>query len=76
MNNIIIQQLSDKAKNLVPKGILDVDVWIMNYNRIFTQLIIQECVQVGGPEDSYRDDWFHAKIDSINKIKKHFGVEQ
>ena len=42
----------------------------------FAELIVQECIQVGGPEDSYTDDWFKAKADSINKIKEHFGVEE
>ena len=42
---------------------------------MFAYFIIQECIQVGGPEDSYRDEWFNAKVDSVNKIKKHFGVE-
>ena len=42
----------------------------------FAELIVQECIQVGGPEDSYTDDWFKAKADSINKIKQHFGVEE
>ena len=42
----------------------------------FAELIVRECIQVGGPEDSYTDDWFKAKADSINKIKQHFGVEE
>lgn len=42
----------------------------------FAELIVRECIQVGGPEDSYRDEWFNAKVDSVNKIKKHFGVEK
>ena len=42
----------------------------------FAELIVRECIQVGGPEDSYTDDWFKAKADSINKIKEHFGVEE
>lgn len=41
----------------------------------FAELIVQECVQVGGPEDSYTDEWFKAKADSVAKIKEHFGVE-
>lgn len=28
----------------------------------------KEAAQVGGPEDSYRDEWFNAKADSANKI--------
>ena len=41
----------------------------------FAELIVGECVQVGGPEDSYTDEWFKAKADSVAKIKEHFGVE-
>jgi hypothetical protein len=41
----------------------------------FAKLIVRECIQVGGPEDSYTDEWFKAKADSVNKIKQHFGVK-
>ena len=41
----------------------------------FAELIVKECIQVGGPEDSYTDEWFKAKADSVNKIREHFGVE-
>ena len=42
----------------------------------FAELIVLECIQVGGPEDSYTGEWFKAKVDSVNKIKQHFGVEE
>ena len=42
----------------------------------FAELIVRECVQVSGPEDSYTDEWFKAKADSVAKIKQHFGVEE
>ena len=45
------------------------------YDEILAELIVAECIQVGGPEDSYTDEWFKAKADSVNKIRKHFGVE-
>jgi hypothetical protein len=41
----------------------------------FAVLIVQRCIQVGGPEDSYTDEWFKAKVNSVAKIKQHFGVE-
>ena len=41
----------------------------------FAELIVKECIQVSGPEDSYTDEWFKAKVDSVQKIKKHFGLE-
>jgi len=54
------------------------DAVLIGYDEIekFAELIVRECIQVGGPEDSYTDDWFKAKADSINKIKQHFGVEE
>jgi hypothetical protein len=41
----------------------------------FAELVVRECIQVGGPEDSYTDEWFKAKADSVGKIKQHFGVD-
>jgi hypothetical protein len=41
----------------------------------FTELIVEECVQVAGPDDSYTDEWFKAKADSVAKIKQHFGIQ-
>lgn len=42
----------------------------------FAELIVRECIRVGGPEDSFADEWFKAKADSVAKIKQHFGVEE
>ena len=41
----------------------------------FTELIVRECIQVVGLEDSDTEEWFKAKADSVEKIKQHFGVE-
>ena len=49
---------------------LDIDDMIY-----LAKLVVQECIQVGGPEDSYQDEWFKAKADSVNKIKQHFGID-
>jgi GMP synthase-like glutamine amidotransferase len=60
-------------------GIYDFVVESMGINEEmekFAELIVKECIQVGGPEDSYTDEWFKAKADSIQKIKQHFGVEE
>jgi hypothetical protein len=48
----------------------------VNFLEKFAELIVRECIEVGGPEDSYRDEWFNAKVDSVAKIKQHFGVEE
>jgi hypothetical protein len=41
----------------------------------FVELILQDCIRLAGPEDSYRDEWFNAKCDSVAKIKNYFRVE-
>jgi hypothetical protein len=38
----------------------------------FAELIIAECMEVVGPEDSYADIWFSAKADCVNKLRQHF----
>ena len=58
------------------KDMFGVGHWNMPECEKFAQLIVRECVQVGGPEDSYTDEWFKAKADSVAKIKEHFGVEE
>ena len=42
----------------------------------FAELIVRECIQVVGLEDSDTEEWFKAKADSVEKIKQHFGVEE
>lgn len=41
-----IQVLADQAKESVPKGILAPDLWIVEYNRIFAELVAEECAQM------------------------------
>ena len=33
---------------------------------------VRRCAQVAGPEDSYQDEWFRAKADAVQKIKREF----
>lgn len=70
MNEVLIERLFIEAqKQITSKTTKD-------FANKFTELIVRECVQVGGPEDSYTDEWFKAKADSVNKIREHFGVEE
>ena len=48
--NIKIQEVADKAKELVTKGILSVEHWIDQYNLIFAELIIKECIECCGSQ--------------------------
>jgi len=40
-----LEGLSLKAKAAVPKGVLDPDKWIKEYNKNFAELIVQECLE-------------------------------
>jgi hypothetical protein len=70
MNERIIELMLEAGKTIPGDKHIDAD-----FCAKFAELIVQECIEVGGPEDSYRDEWFNAKVDSVAKIKQHFGVE-
>ena len=56
-----IRELAEQAKASVPAGLL-VAEWIDEYNRIFAELIIKECISCVG---SQGDKAY---------LKKHFGL--
>ena len=70
-----IRELAREAGLIAPYGSDREGLRDFDY-RMFAELIVQECIQVCGPEDSYTDEWFSAKADSVNNIKKHFGVDK
>lgn len=70
MMNKRIQELSHQARASVPKGILDVDAWIMKYNQIFAELIIRECAEIA----SNPAPGCHSSFGKI--ILERFGVDQ
>ena len=75
-----IQELAEQA-GLLPKHIGPVvETRYMKKKKQdlkkFAELIVRKCVRVGGPEDSDTDEWLIAKIDSVQKIKQHFGVDE
>ena len=59
--NAKIKQLAEQAKASVPAGLL-VAEWIDEYNRIFAELIVRECISSVG---SQADKAY---------LKKHFGL--
>ena len=62
-----IQELAEQAKSQVPQGILAPDLWIEQYNRIFAELIVRECVLISRTST----DGFSAG----RLMEEHFGVE-
>ena len=72
-----IKEISNKAKELVPKDILNVEEWIDSYNSIMLKLVIDECVQIMREQEQIPAGFLYAKRANIHElaIKKHFGVE-
>ena len=72
--NARVQELAAEAKANVTPG-LPVNQWISEYNRIFAELIVQECIEVidmtHGSKKLMRPDPYQ-KI--IWAIEEHFGV--
>ena len=82
---LLAGQAGLKSEIMVDESNLDVECFLTQYDASvpsihywekFAELIVSECIRVGGPEDSFADEWFKAKADSVAKIKQHFGVEE
>jgi hypothetical protein len=61
-----LEALSLKAKAAVPKGVLDPDKWIKEYNKNFAELIVRECAEIADTAEPFL---------SSDLIKQHFGVK-
>ena len=72
-----IQALADQAKESVPKGILAPDLWIQEYNRIFAELIIQNCINIIHEQDRIPKEFLYPKSAHQHElaIKDYFGVK-
>lgn len=65
-----LQQLATEAKQAVPKGILDVDAWVEQYNKIFGELVVRECAELF--RLVHTDEQYQRRIDKT--ILKHFDM--
>lgn len=70
MNIELIKELSDKAKNKVPAGILSVELWIDHYNLILAQLILDQCIEIC--ERGTTTQTTSSGVATL--IKQHFGM--
>lgn len=68
MNRLL--DLANEAKQAVPKGILDVDAWIEQYNKIFGELVVRECAELF--RLVHTDEQYQRRIDKT--ILKHFDM--
>jgi hypothetical protein len=82
-----IKLLAEQAKASVPAGLL-VNEWIDEYNRIFAELIVQECANLYTHDDvtapvgqsaygeAYQDGWIEGTKTYRETILEHFGVDK
>ena len=74
---MIFEELSKKAIELVPKGILNPTLWIEQYNKIYGELIVRECmsacVNEGKTFEVKSAGEFSGNLYS-DAIKKHFKL--
>ena len=81
-----IKELAEQAKTSVPAG-LDTAAWIEQYNKIFAELIVKECMSVikqnenaslnvGNFTDEKKQGIQLGLEFAITDIAEHFGVEE
>ena len=77
--NAKIKQLAEQAKASVPAGLL-VAEWIDEYNRIFAELIVRECMNIckKHPSRDLENGWFADAVapDLVQQFEEHFGVTE
>ena len=70
MNRLL--DLANEAKQAVPKGILDVNAWVEQYNKIFGELVVRECASLF--QLTFTDEQYQRRIDKT--ILKHFELHE
>lgn len=70
MNRLL--DLANEAKQAVPKGILDVNAWVEQYNKIFGELVVRECANLF--QLTFTDEQYQRRIDKT--ILKHFELHE
>jgi hypothetical protein len=58
----------DKAKKTKEPVLYTAD-HLTTYRAAGVRQALEEAARVAGPEDSYQDEWFKAKADSVNRIR-------
>ena len=63
----IVHQLADQARKSIPKGKLDVEQWLRQYNETFARLIVERCISAGSGRTGI------TAIEMIMEIEEVFG---
>jgi hypothetical protein len=85
MKYSIFKRLSNQAAASVTSGLRGCD-WQLEYDKIFAELIVQECARVARatPAPNFHEHlkqqlghtWDMACVESGRQIVEHFGVEK
>ena len=71
---LLVKQAADYANTYSDAG---ADVWFEIYNKKFAELIVREYMEVASPNYmSTPEDSVYYVEQAINRIAKHFGVEE
>ena len=88
---MIFEKLSKEAVDKVPKGILHPTLWIEQYNKIYGELIVKECMKESMDEIVSDEDIALEKdplireylkgnnqgiVDAVVRFRNHFGVKE
>jgi hypothetical protein len=70
---ITIEELATKARTSVPEGLV-VDEWVAQYNRIFAELILKECLDLCYHR-GMNDSLYEGQLKAAEYIENHFGIK-
>lgn len=78
--NKIVKDFSDQARQQVPSGVLEPDLWIEQYNLILARLILEECLsKIDELRDGMEEDGDHEQALGADwsalAVARHFGLE-
>ena len=70
---IDIEELAMKARTSVREGLV-VDEWVREYNKLFADLIISECLDQCY-YNGMNDGLYEGQLRAADYIKEHFGIK-
>ena len=73
-----IQELAEEAASYASRETSDLDEWQFIRDEKFTQLIVQECLDIVEPDVGMvcGDEWYTTLKGTAQEIREHFGIEE
>jgi hypothetical protein len=77
MNERIINQFEEKAKNYASNYEIGSPMWFLFYNKKFAELIVQECAEMGDNFDGQpTGNAVRKYLTAGDAIREYFGVTE